>query len=165
MTALATGHDRGTCRSMPSAARYRQSSTPPWAVSYTHLAERVNGTDAVIVRYAAAYDNLAITAHDTANTRFTTNVAAHGIPVGELVLVCNYSQAAIMSVSAADLAVGTFTHAASAAIAGNCSAGLGLSNPTDCTPPVSYTHLDVYKRQAQGCLTPPESGGDAGAPM
>jgi type IV pilus assembly protein PilW len=106
----------------------------PGAAIGAAVTERVNGTDAVIVRYAAAYDNLTITAHDTANTRFTTSVAAHGIPVGELVLVCNYSQAAIMSVSAVDLAAGTFTHAASAAIAGNCSAGLGLSNPTDCTP-------------------------------
>jgi type IV pilus assembly protein PilW len=106
----------------------------PGAAIGAAVTERVNGTDAVIVRYAAAYDNLTITAHDTANTRFTTSVAAHGIPVGELVLVCNYSQAAIMSVSAVDLAAGTFTHAASAAVAGNCSAGLGLSNPTDCTP-------------------------------
>lgn len=105
----------------------------PGAAIGAAVAERVNGTDAVIVRYAAAYDNLVITAHDTANTLFTTNVLAHGIPVGELVMVCNYSQAAIMSVSAVDLVAGTFRHAASAAFAGNCSAGLGLTYPTDCT--------------------------------
>jgi type IV pilus assembly protein PilW len=86
----------------------------PGAAIGAAVAERVNGTDAVIVRYAAAYDNLTITAHNTANDAlFTTNVAAHGIPVGELVMVCNYRQSAIMSVSAVDLAAGTFTHAAS----------------------------------------------------
>ncbi|HRD96708.1 MAG TPA: prepilin-type N-terminal cleavage/methylation domain-containing protein [Rubrivivax sp.] len=104
----------------------------PGAAIGAAVTERVNGTDALIVRYAAAYDNLAITAHDTAATVFTTNVAAHGIPAGELVMVCNYRQAAIMSTSAVDLAAGTFTHAASAAVSGNCSAGLGL--PTTCTP-------------------------------
>lgn len=105
----------------------------PGAAIGAAVAERVNGTDAVIVRYAAAYDNLTITAHNAApaTTLFTTNVAAHGIPVGELVMVCNYRQSAIMSVSAVDLAAGTFTHAASLAVAGNCSAGLGL--PTTCT--------------------------------
>ena len=104
----------------------------PGAAIGAALTERVNGTDALIVRYAATYDNLAITAHNAAATVFTTNVAAHGIPVGELVMVCNYRQAAIMSTSAVDLALGTFTHAASVAAAGNCSAGLGL--PTTCTP-------------------------------
>ena len=96
------------------------------------VAERVNGTDAVVVRYAAAFDNVAITAHNTVNTLFTTNVAAHGIAQDELVLVCNYRQAAIMHVSASNQAVGTFTHGASVAPAGNCTAGLGL--PTACTP-------------------------------
>lgn len=104
----------------------------PGAAIGAAVTERVNGTDALIVRYAAAYDNLAITAHDTAATVFTTNVAAHGIAAGELVMVCNYRQAAIMSTSAVDLALGTFTHAASVAASGNCSAGLGL--PTTCTP-------------------------------
>jgi type IV pilus assembly protein PilW len=52
--------------------------------------------------------------------------------VGELVMVCNYRQSAIMSVSAVNLALGTFAHAASVAATGNCSAGLGL--PTTCTP-------------------------------
>ncbi len=104
----------------------------PGATIGAAVTERVNGTDAVIVRYAAAYDNLAITAHNSATTLFTTNVAAHGIPVGELVMVCNYRQSAIMSVSAVNLALGTFAHAASVAATGNCSAGLGL--PTTCTP-------------------------------
>jgi type IV pilus assembly protein PilW len=108
----------------------------PGAAIGAAVAERVNGTDAVIVRYAAAYDNLAITAHNAAITLFTTNVAAHGIPVGELVMVCNYRQSAIMSTSAVDLAAGTFTHAPTAAVAGNCSAGLGL--PTTCPASATY---------------------------
>ena len=115
----------------------------PAAATGAAVTERVNGTDAVIVRYAVTYENLVITDHDWPTTLFTTNVAAHGIPVGELVMVCNYNQAAIMSVSAVDLALGTFTHAASAAVAGNCSAGLGL--PTTCTAiGVPYRFLSAH---------------------
>jgi type IV pilus assembly protein PilW len=105
----------------------------PGATIGAGLTERVNGTDAVIVRYAAAYDNLAISAHDTANSRFTLNVAAHGIAAGELLMACNYRQSAIFSSSAVDLVGGTVTHASSAAAAGNCHIGLGM--PTTCVAP------------------------------
>ena len=109
----------------------------PGAAIGVALTERVNGTDAVIVRYAAAYDNLAVTAHSAATSLFTLNVAAHGIPANELLMVCNYRQAAIFSASAVDLAAGTVTHGASAAAAGNCNIGLGL--PTTCAAPgVTY---------------------------
>ncbi len=127
----ATWNEPVTVRDQPVLG-FDGATAFPGAAIGAAVAERVNGTDALIVRYAAAYDNLSITAHNTATTLLTTNVAAHGIPVGELVMVCNYRQAAIMSVSAVDLALGTFTHAASVAPTGNCSAGLGL--PTTCTP-------------------------------
>jgi len=105
----------------------------PGAAIGAAVNERVNGIDAVIVRYAAAYDNLAVTAHNTGASLFTLNVAAHGIPAGELLMACNYRQAAIFSASAVDLVGGTVTHATSAAVAGNCNIGLGL--PTTCAPP------------------------------
>lgn len=112
---------------------YQGATAFPGAATGTAVAERVNGTDAVIVRYAAAYDNLAVTAHDTANARFTLNVAAHGIPANELLMACNYRQAAIFSASAVNQTAGTVTHGTSAATAGNCNIGLGL--PTTCAAP------------------------------
>jgi hypothetical protein len=46
-------------------ARLRRRHRLPRRRHWRAVNERVNGTDAVIVRYAAAYDNLAVTAHNT----------------------------------------------------------------------------------------------------
>lgn len=111
---------------------YEGGTAFPGAAIGAAVGERVNATDAVIVRYAPSFDGVAVTAHVTGTTTFTTNVLDHGIAVNDLVLVCNYRQAAVLNVSAINLATGTFAHAPSVAVDGNCSAGLGV--PTDCTP-------------------------------
>jgi type IV pilus assembly protein PilW len=94
------------------------------------VAERVNGTAALRVRYGATIDDLAVASHDTAAARFTTNRNNHGISVGDLLLVCNYRQGAILQTTSADTTNGTFSHTTAAAVPGNCSKGLGL--PTVC---------------------------------
>lgn len=94
---------------------------------------RVAGTQAVLVRYGAALDNVHITAHNTTTRVFTTNVVNHGVAVGDLLLACNYRQAAIFEVTAANITTGTFTHGTGTAAPGNCSTGLGL--PTVCSVP------------------------------
>ncbi len=96
------------------------------------VAQRVNGTEAIAVRYGAALDTLNITAHATATQTFTTNVNNHGIAAGDLLLVCNYRQAAIFQVTTANIANGTFVHATGSGTPGNCGTGLGL--PTLCAP-------------------------------
>lgn len=90
--------------------------------------ERVAGTDAVITKYITDLTDLTVTAHDAAAARFTVNANPHRVKVGDLLMVCNYGQAAIFQASA--IGAGTIDHADSAALDGNCSRGLGL--PTSC---------------------------------
>jgi type IV pilus assembly protein PilW len=97
----------------------------------TGTAARVAGTQAVAVRYGAALDNLSVTTHDTAAKTITVNVNNHSSAAGDLLMVCNYKQAAIFQATAANIANGTFVHNNSGSAPGNCSSGLGL--PTLCT--------------------------------
>ena len=96
------------------------------------VAERVTGTEAIAVRSGAALDSVSITAHATATQTFSTNINNHGVAAGDLLLVCNYRQAAVFQVTAANVANGTFVHATGSGTPGNCSTGLGL--PTVCAP-------------------------------
>jgi type IV pilus assembly protein PilW len=110
---------------------YASGTEFPGSAFGAGVGQRVNGTAALIVRYGAPVGDLAVTAHDTAAAAFTVNRAAHGLFVGDLVMACNYRQAAIVSVSA--VANSGFSHVTSAAADGNCSRGLGL--PTVCANP------------------------------
>ncbi|MDP1900259.1 MAG: prepilin-type N-terminal cleavage/methylation domain-containing protein [Rubrivivax sp.] len=110
---------------------YDNATAFPGAAFGAAVGERVAGTSALIVRYGAALDTLAVTAHDTATATFTVNRVAHGVAVDDLIMACNYSWGAVFNVSA--VAASTFTHAAGAAVDGNCSVGLGL--PTVCANP------------------------------
>jgi type IV pilus assembly protein PilW len=111
---------------------YTGGTAFPGAAFGSGVAERVSGTEAIAVRYGAAVDNISITAHATGTQTFTTNINNHGIAVGDLLLVCNYRQAAVFQVTAANIANGTFVHGTGSGTPGNCSTGLGL--PTVCAP-------------------------------
>lgn len=93
------------------------------------VGERVAGTDAIMSKYVADLTDLTVTAHDTAAARFTVNNNPHRVRVGDLVMVCNYGQGALLQASA--IGADTVDHADSAAASGNCSRGLGI--PTTCT--------------------------------
>ncbi|MDQ2780692.1 MAG: prepilin-type N-terminal cleavage/methylation domain-containing protein [Pseudomonadota bacterium] len=127
-----------------------QSATPDWwatwgepvrgftgATAFDGVAtgaavgERVAGTGAILVRYAERLNGVAIATHVTGTRTFTTTVLDHGVAAGDLLLACNYSQAAIFQASAVNTANGTIQHALSAGASGNCGNGLGL--PTLCT--------------------------------
>lgn len=95
------------------------------------VGQRVNGTDAIVVRYSSTIDGVRISAHAPATTRFTTTVTNHGLAAGDIVSVCNFNQEAVFQVSAVDTAAGTFNHNSGVGSPGNCSGGLGL--PTVCT--------------------------------
>lgn len=125
-----------------------QGATPAWWVDWervlqgfdgatafdgaafgTGVGERVNGTGAVMVKFVADLSDLTVTAHDTGLARFTVNSNPHRVNAGDLLMVCNYRQAALLQASA--IAGDTIDHTVSAAASGNCSRGLGV--PTQCT--------------------------------
>jgi type IV pilus assembly protein PilW len=103
----------------------------PGAAFGTATAARVAGTQAIAVRYGVALDNVTVVSHNTVSKTFTTSVNNHGLAAGDLLLVCNYRQAALLQATSTNVANGTFVHGIGTTDPGNCSAGLGL--PTLCT--------------------------------
>jgi len=110
---------------------YDGATAFPGAAIGSAVTERVAGTSAIVTRYGAPYDSLAVSSHAAATAVFTMNTAEHGVRVGDVVMACNYRQASIFQVTAVNTTTGTVTHADAAGSPGNCSKGLGL--PTVCT--------------------------------
>ena len=126
-----------------------QGATPAWWVDWSQrlrgyesadafagapigggTGQRVAGTDAVMVKFIGDLSDLTVTVHDPVATSFTVNNSPHLVRTGDLVMVCDYRQAALLQATA--VTTTTFEHATSAATEGNCSKGLGI--PTQCTP-------------------------------
>ena len=100
------------------------------------VGQRVAGSDAVMVKSIADLTDLTVTAHNTTTARFTVNANPHRVNVGDLLMVCNYRQAALLQASA--VSATTIDHTVSAAASGNCSRGLGV--PTDCSTATGNTY-------------------------
>jgi type IV pilus assembly protein PilW len=132
-----------------------QGATPDWWVDWgrvfqgfdgaqafagaafgTGVGQRVAATDAVMVKSIADLTDLTVTAHNTGAARLTVNANPHRVNVGDLLMVCNYRQAALLQASA--IAAGTIDHTESADVSGNCSRGLGV--PTDCSSATGNTY-------------------------
>lgn len=107
----------------------------PGATFGTAVAERVDGTDALITKFAADLDDLKVVSHDQDTAVFTVGNSPHRVIAGELFMACSYGQGAIAQASA--VTANTITHAVSAAPAGNCTIGLGL--PSTCLASAPYT--------------------------
>jgi len=126
-----------------------QGATPAWSVNWNQrllgydggvafpgaafgagTGQRVDGTDAVMVKFIADLADLTVTAHDATTALITVNNDPHRVRAGDLLMICDYRQAALLQASA--VAPTTISHATSAAVDGNCSRGLGI--PTLCTP-------------------------------
>lgn len=96
-------------------------------------ADRVSGTDAVIVHSGTTNDGVYITDHNPTSAQFKVNTVNHGINDGDILMVCDYKQAAIFQTTNAQDGINvTIVHNTGASVSpGNCSKGLGY--PTVCT--------------------------------
>jgi len=100
---------------------------------------RARDTDAVIIRSGSVQPPASILSHNPPTATFTVGVTDqnHGLNIGDVVLACDLSQAAIFQVRNIDPANRTNLHATgTAAISpGNCRSELGLSAapPHDCS--------------------------------
>ncbi len=98
----------------------------------TSAADRVDGTDALIVHSGTANDGVYITEHNPTAAEFKVNTTAHGIVDGDILMVCDYKQAAIFQTTNANSSTVTIVHNTGGSVSpGNCSKGLGY--PTVCT--------------------------------
>jgi type IV pilus assembly protein PilW len=97
----------------------------------TTAARRIEGTDAVFLTFADASTGAVIEDHVPTAAQFQLNTNDHGLDDGEIALVCNYRQAAILQVTNINSSNSTVVHNTGTGTPGNCSKGLGF--PTDCT--------------------------------
>ncbi|WP_217126715.1 PilW family protein [Hydrogenophilus thiooxidans] len=96
-------------------------------------ADRAAGTDAVIVWSGTGDSGVTIVDHDRYSAQFKVNTTAHGLNDGDIVMACDYRQAAIFQVTNVNSNNMTIVHNTGTGNPGNCSKGLGY--PTDCTNP------------------------------
>lgn len=94
-------------------------------------AARVNDTDALKIRSGSVNEGLIITRHTPASAQFKVNTVDHGVNDGDILMACDYRQAAIFQVTNASPGTNdTIVHNSGVGDPGNCSKGLGF--PTDC---------------------------------
>lgn len=98
----------------------------------TAAAERVNGTDAIVLHNGTSDDGVIVTEHNPTSAQFKVNTTAHGVETGDVLIVCDYKQAAIFQTTNASDSNVTIVHNTGSPVSpGNCSKGLGY--PTVCT--------------------------------
>jgi type IV pilus assembly protein PilW len=108
---------------------YAGTTAFPGAAIGSAVGERVSGTEAVLVKFATDLGGLTVATHDTGTATFTVNNNPHNVQAGDLLMVCDLRQAAILS--AASVTATQVLHTNSAATTGNCTKGLGV--PVDCS--------------------------------
>ena len=112
----------------------------------TDSADRVSGTDAVIVWSGTGDSGVTIVDHKPNAAQFKVNTSAHGLEDGDIVMACDYRQAAIFQVTNANSNNVTIVHNTGTGNPGNCSKGLGY--PTQCT-----TNGNPYTFSGGGVIT------------
>ncbi|HIE55357.1 MAG TPA: pilus assembly protein PilW [Chromatiaceae bacterium] len=108
-------------------------------------ADRVSGTDAVLILSGSARGGFSIVQHDTASVALQLNTTNHGISANDIVLVCDPFTAAILQVTNILGANTTLIHNTGTSTPGNCSESLGHPGPNPCnhsTPPLAGTPKD-----------------------
>jgi type IV pilus assembly protein PilW len=111
---------------------YDDTATAPGVTTGTGAAQRVSGTDALFAVYADANTGNPITSHNPPAASFQLNSTGHGLANGDIVLACDYRQAAIFQITNVNVSNSTVVHNTGASVSpGNCSVGLGV--PTTCT--------------------------------
>jgi type IV pilus assembly protein PilW len=112
------------------------------------VAQRVAGTDALILMSGALDEGVVITDHNPNSAQFKVNTTQHGLADGDIVMACDNDHAAIFQVTNASSSNVTIVHNTGTGNPGNCSKGLGY--PTDCGRPVNGN--DCYTFAGNGFL-------------
>lgn len=93
------------------------------------VGQRVAGTAALHIMRSGSQPQT-VASHDTGSQLLTLSPRNSALSAGDLAIVCNFSQASLFQVSAADDS--TVSHGVGGT-PGNCSRGLGFANPPDCS--------------------------------
>lgn len=96
------------------------------------LAGSSAGSDAIEIK-SGGDTGLSITEHSASSAQFKVSSNSHGLKAGDILMACDYRQAAIFQASNANEANRTVVHNSGTGTPGNCSKGLGFKQPMDCT--------------------------------
>lgn len=94
---------------------------------------RINGTEAIMIRSATIGQNIMVTEHNPNSAQFKLRTAAHGLQSGDILMACDSDSGAIFQVTNANANNVTIVHNTGTGNPGNCSKGLGYSDPPDCS--------------------------------
>ncbi|WP_058616022.1 PilW family protein [Tepidimonas taiwanensis] len=99
----------------------------------TQSAQRVSGTEAILIQSATLDTGSTITQHYPTSAQFKVRNTNHGIKDGDILMACDNESGAIFQVTNANNTNVTIVHNTGTGNPGNCSKGLGYANPPDCT--------------------------------
>jgi len=108
----------------------------------TNAGDRISGTEAIVVWSSTTESNVRVESHNPVSARFGLNTDQHGLAKGDILVVCDYRQAAILQMSGPDATNNTVVHNTGGSGGGggpvspnNCRNEIGLSNspPHDCS--------------------------------
>jgi type IV pilus assembly protein PilW len=121
----------------------------------TGRAERVSGTDAVVVWSGTLNEGLVITQHNPPSAQFKVNTTQHGLEDGDIVMACdNKDHAAIFQVTNANSSNVTIVHNTGASVSpGNCSKYLGYPVPLNCGQPPGNSDPPSYTFENGGFIS------------
>lgn len=97
----------------------------------TGTAERISGTDVLVLLSTTAMDGVGIDSHNPTSAQFKLSTTAHGLLDSDVAMVCDKETAAIFQITNASSSNDTIVHNTGTGTPGNCSKGLGY--PTVCT--------------------------------
>lgn len=104
-------------------------------------AQRVAGTDAIEIKSGSATPGVTVVAHNPSSAEFHLNTNQHHFEDGDVVMVCDYVQAAITQITNSSSSNSNVVHNPGNTVSpGNCTKGLGyppLCSSTNGTP---YTY-------------------------
>lgn len=110
----------------------------PTVTTGTATGNRIAGTDAVELRSGASGD-VTVVDHKPNSAQFKVNTTAHGLVDGDIVMVCDFIQAAIFQITNASSSNVTIVHNSGTGTPGNCSKSLKYPMQVPCIPnPSSY---------------------------
>jgi len=95
-------------------------------------AKRIPGSDALALTVVSG-QYFSIDSHQALSAEFEISEANHGLKIGDIVFVCDYSQGSIFQITDSNTANKTVMHDVGSGVVtpGNCTKGLGF--PTLCT--------------------------------
>lgn len=90
------------------------------------------GTDAIELK-GGSQEVFTVESHQPISANIKINATGHTLMDDDIVMICDFKQAAIFQISNANSATATIVHNPGSGTPGNCSKGLGFKKPRDCS--------------------------------